>query len=90
MTEIFVTSLCLVVGTTLYRLACPHRVQEFSETEWVEQHGRARLQYFAESFRRKWAQWPTLVFTVVGGALGGWLVVERLWRALLYVLREAL
>ena len=64
--------------------------EEFSETQWVEEHGRARLQYYAESFRRKWAQWPALVFTVAGGLLGGWLVGERFWRALAYVLRQAL
>ena len=90
MGQVLLASLCAVVGTTFYRLACPQRVQEFSETQWVEEHGRARLEYYAESFSRKWAQWPTLLFTGIGGLLGLWLVGERLGRALQYVLRQSL
>ena len=53
MTWLFVSALFLGIGTTLYRLRCPERVQTFSETEWVEQHGRPRLQYLAESLKRR-------------------------------------
>ena len=46
--------------------------------------GRVRFRYYAESFRRKWAQWPALLFTVRWGA--HW---ERGWWALLYIVRRA-
>ena len=77
MTWLFWSSLLLVIGTTIYKLRCPRRVQVFSETEWVEEHGHPRLQYLAESLRRRWAQVLTAVFTAVGGAIGLALLVDR-------------
>ena len=82
MRDILLASVFLVIGTTFYKLVCPSRVQTFSETEWVEAHGRARLQYFAKSWSRKWAQWPTLIFTTGGGVWGLWIVLEQLFGAL--------
>ena len=49
----------------------------FSETEWVEQHGHPRLQYLEQSLRGRWGQVLTAVFTVVGGAIGLALLVDR-------------
>lgn len=77
MTWLFWASLLLVVGTTIYKLRCPRRVQDFSETEWVEQHGHARIQYLAESLRRRWAQIFSSGFTAVGGVIGLALLVDR-------------
>lgn len=54
-------------------------------TQWVEQHGRARLQYLAESWRRRWLQWPTLVSTGLGGLMAVVLVMERVGKALSYL-----
>ena len=48
------SSLLLVAGSTLYRVGCPARVQEFSETEWVEAHGHPRLLYISDSLGRSW------------------------------------
>ena len=44
---ILLSCLLLVLGSTLYRINCPSLVQYFSETAWVEEHGKARLQYYA-------------------------------------------
>ena len=78
-------SSALAAGTTLYKLRCPQRVQTFTETEWVEQHGHPRLLYLAESLRRPW-QLPTAVLLWVGAAAAGALLAERFWVALRYVL----
>jgi len=84
---LLLSSFLLLLGTSMYRLACPQRVQEFSETQWVEQHGRPRIQYFAESSKRKW-QWSTAFFMFSGGTLGLALLIERVWVAFGYVLFE--
>lgn len=78
------SSLSLVVGTTIYKVGCPQRVQTFSETEWVEQHGRARLQYLSESLKRR-MQVSAVAFTLVGGVTGLALLAERLWVAISYM-----
>ena len=78
------SSLLLVLGTTIYKLACPERVQAFSEAEWVEQHGKARLQYLAASLSRRW-QFSAVFFTLLGGLSGLVLLIERVWVAIWYL-----
>lgn len=82
---LFASSIFLSVGATLYRMTCPKRVQQFSEVQWVEEHGHARLKYFEESFWRRW-QIETALITAVGGALALYLVADRVYVALRDVL----
>ena len=73
------SSFLLVIGSTLYKLKCPHRIQTFSETEWVEKHGQPRQLYVAESLSRgQLLKWLTLIFSLVGGLLALVLIGERL------------
>ena len=80
MTLLIVSSLLLVVGSTLYRVMCPKRVQHFSETAWVEEHQYSRLHYLGESLKRR-GQWLTATTTVLGGVLALYLTIDRLWAA---------
>jgi uncharacterized protein YjbI with pentapeptide repeats len=80
--------LLLVAGTTLYKLACPARIQEFTETRWVEELKHARLHYIAEKLRRPWLQWPTLLLNTVGAGLALFLIGERIWWAFRYIFEE--
>lgn len=84
---LLLASFLLFLGTTMYRLKCPGRVQEFSETQWVEQHARPRLQYLSESLRRPW-QLPTAILIFFGGLLGAGLLMDRVWAAAWYVVEE--
>ncbi|MBN2411094.1 pentapeptide repeat-containing protein [candidate division KSB1 bacterium] len=86
MVWLLISSILLVIGSTLYKTVCPARVQEFSETQWVEQHRHPRLLYIAEKLRRRWVQWPTLITTVSGGLIALWLVLERLIKVIVYLL----
>ena len=85
MVLVLVDTLLLVIGTTFYRLCCPDRVQEFTQAAWVEKYRQPRLRYLAVSWSRRWLQWPTLVFSVVGAALAAYLIVERLYSAFVYI-----
>ncbi len=77
---LLLSSILLMIGTTIYKLACPRRVQAFSETQWVEELGHPRLQYLGASLTHSW-QLPAAAFTVLGGLLGTWLLLDRLWAA---------
>ncbi|MCP4204728.1 MAG: pentapeptide repeat-containing protein [bacterium] len=90
MSFILLGSLLLVVGTTIYRTRCPLRVQEFSETRWVEEHGHPRLLYVSEKLSRRGSQWLTALSTLLGGILGLVLVGERIWISAGYVWRFGL
>lgn len=64
-----ITALLLVIGSTLYKFACPQRIQTFTEVEWVEQHRHPRLLYLSESFSRPILRVVTLFFLLLGGLL---------------------
>ena len=80
---LLVSSFALALGSTLYKLNCPERVQSFSETEWVEAHGRPRLLYIAEKIKRP-RQRLTKILLWSGAGLGAVLLVDRFVRALFY------
>jgi hypothetical protein len=84
---LLLSSFFLFLGSAMYRLACPARIQEFSETQWVEQHGRPRIQYLSASMNRKW-QISTALFMFSGGGLGVMLLFERFYVAFEYVMAE--
>ena len=62
-------ALLLVIGSTLYKFACPQRIQTFTEVAWVEQHRNPRLLYLSESFSRPVLRVVTLFFLLLGGLL---------------------
>lgn len=70
---LIVSSILLAIGSSCYAIGCPSRIKEFSETEWVEQHGHPRLLYIAKD--TSWGSWrrnfqvPTFGFLAVGGAI---------------------
>ncbi len=86
---LLLSSSALAIGSTLYKVMCPERVQAFSESEWVEAHGRPRLLYIAEKIKRPW-QWPTNTFLWLGALTGGVLLLERVTVALIYIVRDLL
>ena len=79
---ILTSTLLLVLGTTLYRLACPSIIQEFSENEWVDQNKNPRLVYMRQAWRRRPLQLITLLLTASGGLLAAWLVGSRVWASI--------
>ena len=96
---VLLSSICLVIGSTLYRVACPDRIQTFSETQWVERHQNPRLLYLIDSWSyrssrlfflnwggwRRFSQWHTLIFTILGGFLALWLAIKSIATALIYL-----
>lgn len=87
MVWLILSSLLLVIGSTIYRLACPGRVQSFSEEQFVEEHRHARLLYLAECWSRRGLQWPAALLTLIGGLSGLALAAERIWVGLAYALQ---
>lgn len=82
---ILVGSVLLVIGSTIYRLFCPDRVQVFSETQWVEEHNHPRILYLAQSLRRSGLQWLAMIFTAAGGLLSAWLAWDLIMRSVGYL-----
>ena len=85
---VLISSILLAIGSTMYKTWCPERIQTFSETEWVEQHGHPRLMYFSSSWGSKMGILSTLIFTGFGGILAIYLIIERIIIALAFLFNE--
>lgn len=74
-------SLLLTVGSLIYEVACPVRVQEYTLTGWVDELGRAGVLYLSDMIQRPLPLllgWLTLGF---GALITAYLFVERVWAA---------
>jgi len=79
-------SFFLVIGTTIYKLRCPKRVQEFSETQWVEEHEKARHFYLIECLRYPLSQIISAFFLLLGAGLSLYVVLFRTYIAASYII----
>jgi uncharacterized protein YjbI with pentapeptide repeats len=88
MVWLLISSLLVFIGATVFQIACPQRIQHFSETEWVDAQRHPRLLYIADALRRNtWAIF-SLVCTVIGGTIGLLLLGERIWRGFGYLVAQ--
>jgi len=85
---ILIDSILLVLGTTVFKLACPSNVQEFSQAQWVLEHRQPRLPYLRDQWSRYWLRWITVLFSITGAALGLYLIIERVFLAFKYLIQS--
>jgi uncharacterized protein YjbI with pentapeptide repeats len=65
---LLISTIFLASGATIYALACPSRVKEFSLDQWKYQLGLSAVHYLADAWRRRIWRVAALVFYVAGGA----------------------
>jgi len=75
-------STLLAIGSTVFELACPARVKEYSRTQWIEELRRPGMLYVSDSLQRRSAAVFALVFVFLGGIAVGAIFIERVFRAL--------
>jgi uncharacterized protein YjbI with pentapeptide repeats len=78
-------SILLAVGATVFQIACPPRVREFSRVRWVEELGRSGARYSWEALQRPLAATICGLFVAGGGLLVGIVFVARLVSAVRFV-----
>lgn len=79
-------SVFLAVGSTVFQIACPPRVREFSRARWVEELSRPGVLHVWEGLRRPLAAGSSMVLVAAGAVLVGIVFIERLGRAVFYVI----
>jgi hypothetical protein len=64
---LLISTISLAIGATIYALACPSRVKEFSRDQWSYQLGLSVVHYLADAWRRRIWRGAALFFYVAGG-----------------------
>jgi hypothetical protein len=83
---VMISSLLLAGGSTIYKLCCPSTVQEYSETNWLQELRKSVLIYRVDRIQGWWAQLLTLVLITAGGTLAAYLLAEQIVRAVTYAI----
>jgi uncharacterized protein YjbI with pentapeptide repeats len=65
---LLISTIFLAIGATIYALACPSRVKEFSRDQWTYQLGLSVVHYLADAWRRRGWRVAALFFYLAGGA----------------------
>lgn len=80
------STLFLAVGSTLYKIICPEKIQAFSKSQWVYEHGHPRVEYLVEALQKQYLLGFTIFLLLLGGGLGLWLVIWRVIHAFQYII----
>ena len=84
---LFVSTILLAVGSTLYTFFCPSRVKEFSRDQWCDQLGRSLLHYWPFAWKHRYIRLICTACYALGGAGALWVLGTKLWRVLVFILK---
>jgi hypothetical protein len=78
LTRIFLaSSVLLAIASTVYSIACPTRIQEFSKDQWVDQLKNRLIHYWPLTWSRPFRRWFTLICYTVGGIGALWVIGSK-------------
>jgi hypothetical protein len=85
---LLVSTILLAIGATIYALACPSRVKEFSLDQWRYQLGLSAVHYLTEAWRRRRLRVATLAFYSLGGLGAAIVLLSKLASVTAYLLKN--
>jgi hypothetical protein len=83
-----VSTIFLAAGATIYALACPSRVKEFSRDQWTYQLGLSVVHYMAADWSGKPWRLIAVALYIPGGFGAGSVLVSKLWNVAKLLLRN--
>ncbi|MBW6397484.1 hypothetical protein KPL78_06480 [Roseomonas sp. HJA6] len=75
---LLISGIALMGASTIYALACPARIKEFSLQRWTEEFGKQSVNYLPLSWSKPWWRWSALVLYGIGGASALYVLSSRL------------
>jgi hypothetical protein len=84
-----VSVILLAVASTIYTVACPSRVKEFSKDQWCDEFGRTLLHYWPLSWRHRLLRIVCGVCYVAGGVGAVWVIGSKVIRAGIYIAQHS-
>jgi hypothetical protein len=85
---LLISTFFLATGATIYALACPSRVKEFSRDQWTYQLGLSVVHYLADAWRRKSCRVTALVLYIAGGTGAIIVLGSKLLRVAEFLIRN--
>lgn len=82
---LFLCTIVLAIGATIYAALCPARIKEFSKGQWQDQLGRSLILYLPFSWKYRWARIACAACYAVGGAGALFVLLTKIVGALIYL-----
>jgi hypothetical protein len=83
-----ISTISLGVGSTLYLLFCPSRVQSFNIDEWRFAHDKPLILYLASSWRLPFVRVWCAIAYLIGGLLALYVIGYNLVRYMYYIAQQ--
>jgi uncharacterized protein YjbI with pentapeptide repeats len=77
---LFLATLCLAVASTIYALACPSRIKEFSRDQWCDELRHSLVHYWPEAWKRRVLRFACALLYMLGGAGALYALSDKLSR----------
>jgi uncharacterized protein YjbI with pentapeptide repeats len=76
---LFISTICLAIAATIYALACPSPVKEFTRDRWCDELGKPLIHYWPEAWKRRHLRLPCAALYAVGGIGVAYALIPKLW-----------
>ncbi|HEX3864515.1 MAG TPA: hypothetical protein VHY35_22760 [Stellaceae bacterium] len=86
---LLISTLLLGIASSIYSLACPARVREFSQSQWTDQFGKSGLVYLSDSWSRRRVRALVAAFYWIGGAGTSIILLIKLWNAAVFIWKNS-
>jgi uncharacterized protein YjbI with pentapeptide repeats len=77
---LFISTILLAAGSTLYTFSCPSRVKEFSRDQWCDQLGHSLLHYWPLAWKHRTIRLVCAACYAFGGLGALWVLGTKLGR----------
>lgn len=84
---LFVCTIVLATGATIYSILCPARIKEFSKDQWQDQLDRSLILYLPFSWKHRGARLACAACYTVGGGGVLFVLLTKIFGALVYLAR---
>jgi hypothetical protein len=82
---LFVSTILLAVGSTLYTFFCPSRIKEFSRDQWCDQLGHSLLHHWPLAWKRRYIRLTCAACYALGGFGAACVLVWKLWKTGVFI-----
>lgn len=80
---LLISTVCLAIAATIYALACPVRVKEFSREQWCHELGHPLVHYWPDAWKKRPLRLACAILYTVGGLGAAYVLGQKLWNVAL-------
>jgi hypothetical protein len=86
---LLISTILLGFGSTIFALACPSPIQEFSRSQWRHQFQHSLIHYIPLTWTLRWLRIPCAICYLAGGLGVGIVIASKLSNVFIFILANS-